>query len=201
MKLTELGVGDVVFLEFGEGDARKVLKSSVHDIVYDGAIVYIPDEGNLAELEELGRLSIRVKSNNRMHSWSNLQIKTKKLLGKDALILRSEAEGHSGNLRDAYRVGVYKKLDFGIAGREKEYSAVVKDISLVGIGLLTLDSFKEGTLLEMLFEDLDFKLPIKAEVVRRVKEGNLTLHGCKIIKPSKELQRYINAKQRNEFKK
>lgn len=118
-------------------------------------------------------------------------------------VLYAAEDGKKVNRRNTYRqfLAYEGKLQFG--KNRKELEVKVRDISVMGIGIIMEEEHDMGELgiLNLEYQDEEFNMPIHvyASPVRMEKlDETRTAYGCRIVQSDTNLGRYIAAKQKSE---
>lgn len=139
--------------------------------------------------------------NDRPYIWVLQCIRLIELSNKDRVhVLVCKDDVDSFNRRNGYRLWLGSNSIIQIGTYRKTDDAIVKDLSMNGIGLIVkLDVKGEvGNIVHVVFEDekTNTKFRLEAIIVRIIEiDEYKKLFGCKLNKESAGIARYINIKQ------
>lgn len=149
----------------------------------------------------VAKFSIGAVHKGKMYYWDRVNIKTIDLGSTFCYIVTSRQESKIINRRDNYRVLLNMKSS--IIMDDNVDLAVIKDISVNGVGLYTRKKDKNdiGKKLDIIFQDGNETFKLNATVVRQddnaLKSGKLL--GCKVNTSNKNMEKYIYEKQRKRM--
>lgn len=126
--------------------------------------------------------------------WPNVRI----INYKNAYILQAPTDGARNNRRSSFRVPVLKKAWFSMEDKDSQY-VLVKDISISGFSIADKKrelNLKEGDQLNIMFEDMNFRLDLDGRVTRIEERDDAITYGMVITNLCPSLSSYINMKQR-----
>ena len=152
------------------------------------------------------KLSISItyaKEDGTVLEWKKCAVKNVRYQKVRYMVLYSAEDGKKVNRRDAYRhfLAYDGVLHFG--KNRKERKVTVRDISVMGVGIIMEEEHEvqDLGLLNLEFHDEEFNMPLQlyAKPVRKEKlDENRTTYGCRIVQSDANIGRYIAAKQKSE---
>lgn len=147
------------------------------------------------------KFSLGAVCKGKMHYWENITIKTVDFGRSFCYIATSKNESVTINRRDNYRLLL--NIKSSIVMDDNVDLAVIKDISIDGIGLFTRrkDIDDLGKELDIVFQDGNETYKLNATVVRQdnkaISSGKLI--GCKVNASNKNIEKFIYEKQRKRL--
>ena len=118
-------------------------------------------------------------------------------------VLYAAEDGKKVNRRNTYRQFLSYDGMPHFGKNRKELEVKVRDISVMGVGIIMEEEhdMKELGLINLEYQDEEFDMPIRvyASPVRMEKlDESRTAYGCRIVQSDTNLGRYIAAKQKSE---
>ena len=162
-------------------------------------------EGRMVRFaNETAKHVINVSENKKAYVYQEVEIYMAKLPTKgnqSAICIQTQEDAKPVNRRDFFRVflGVDGQMKSGKTTRTEE--VVIKDVSASGLGVLCDGAVHvplESTVVVTFIDELTGEtFALECMVVRRKEQSeNKVLYGCKLPKPSNEMEKFVARRQR-----
>ena len=111
-------------------------------------------------------------------------------------------DGKRENRRGAYRLFVGETAFVSMVDKPGNLQVILKDISTTGFGFVYNEEIELNKFCRISCTIDNQKIVLSGNIVRRQKaeNGNI-IYGCRLDRFSKELEKFINTKQREELRK
>lgn len=204
MFLSDLRTGADIFVDVERNEDIYSLVGRVQQTDESGVFILFP---NLSDRQFTfipgDKVSARAKIALKLYKWSIEDWQTKRIDNFDMVNLRTKELGVTFNRRNAYRVPTQTTVN--VSSEEIEsFDAVISDISLVGVALITDKSLAVEDILTFSIHDKAGDIPLTVKVVRvdKQKDGSKYYrYGTMITKSSIGLSKFIAEQQSAELKK
>lgn len=202
MRLVMVPTEELLELTFTYGGKEfsmgvELFKKTAHNVF----IPAILDCGVAIEATKLENAMLTYKTELGYFQFKDLKIRLMKLNSNFIYCVESEQESERVNRREAYRVFVGMEVAIKTtdsAGKERNITAIIKDISIVGLGIVTTYDLNIGDEVEAVYTAKDtMQMLLKGTVVRVVEIENRKgkLYGIKFNSRTETLSKYIMRSQ------
>lgn len=112
------------------------------------------------------------------------------------------ADAKRENRRGAYRLFIGETAFVSMVDKQGNIQVILKDISTTGFGFVYHEELELNKFCRISCTIDNQKIVLSGNIVRKqkVENGNI-IYGCRLDRFSKELEKFINAKQREELRK
>ena len=196
-EFSKLEVGCQLILNIERSKAEltsRIVKHLRHNIV----LISIDNPSKTIDLNNTIVNVLYSNGNNNLFMWTDATI----VCYKGYYLLQVHTDyGEGYNRRKSFRVEFSHAAKLMVPGHGS-YEVVVKDISLTGFAIideLGLLELKPGASVHLKYEDSGYALNLDGNVVRtRLTKEQFTLYGFVITRPCRDLQSYVQTKQRQQ---
>lgn len=203
MDIRELKVGTSILIDIERGGIIYTLKSKVMDTSTTDITILPPydNKGDITELRKRDKVHVRYAENKRILRWECDAWEDTVIEGQKYVRISANGVAENANKREALRLSVGKEVTIKSIRTLETTEVVLKDVSLVGVGIVTTGVFKTGEIFDLTLEDFNHTIPLRIKVIREVTLGDKRLYGCIITKSDKHLRNYITGRQQEEIRK
>ena len=112
------------------------------------------------------------------------------------------ADAKRENRRGAYRLFIGEPATVSMVDKQGSIQVILKDISTTGFGFVHTEEIELNKFCRIACTIDNQKIVLSGNIVRRqnVEKGKI-IYGCRLDRFSKELEKFINTKQREEIRK
>lgn len=206
MLLSELNVGTPVSIKATEKNKSLEFGTEVIGKEDNALRLAVIKEGDavINFCSEKVKLSLLVNDEGKLLDFENIQIYNKKYDGETVHIVFGPSESVIYNRRKTPRFPVNKVCIFSLGEHRKTEDALLHDISMTGIGIVSHEKVRVGDTVRIAFSpNADRTQIILAAKVVRVEElddKSKYFYGCELLKENSALNRYIMDIQREKRK-
>lgn len=116
--------------------------------------------------------------------------------------IMQSSDGKKENRRGAFRLFVGETAYLSVVDNPAAIPVILKDISTTGFGFIYQEDLPIKKFCRISCTIDNQKIVLSGDIVRKqVAENGNTIYGCHMDRFSKELEKFINKKQREELKK
>lgn len=132
--------------------------------------------------------------------WKKIKSKLVKIKNVPYHIIWQSEEGKRQNRRGAFRLFIGEKAQLNAISKHSNDEVILKDISTTGFAFTCITELEIGKSCTIGCVIDNSTLVLSGVIVRKqVLENGITVYGCKLNKFSKELEKFIAKKQREEI--
>lgn len=197
MKLYELPVNTLIELQFIYLDEKHKISAGLlykyADTVYVSAV---KSAGKTISAKKLREFKIYFKTDVSVYSFSDLNPRSISYNGQNLYAIQTNQEAKLIKQQTAYRLFVGAPVCAKVTsqGVTKQVNCILKDISMTGMGILSLKKIDEDAKLEISFRTNDSQpevLTANITHTREFKSGNGYMYGCEFDVPNEIIGKYI----------
>lgn len=201
MKLYELPINTLVELQFYYMNDRHMISSGLlyryADTVY---VTAVKSAGETLSAKKLKEFSLIYKSEAAIYSFSDIKPRSVSYCGQNLYAIQTDQDAKLVDHRNAYRLFIGAKITAKLTsnGKTKQMDCILKDISMTGMGIVSMSKLDEMTKIEISFSVNDNTHEILvASIVhsRQFRSGNGYLYGCEFDVPNVIIGNYVARRQ------
>jgi c-di-GMP-binding flagellar brake protein YcgR len=132
--------------------------------------------------------------------FTNLKIDVSMIMEMRAYLVSTEEDISRLNRREAYRVfigEILKITTISKGGRKRTYEGILKDVSVLGMGVILKSDIEIGSMISILYTYEGLNVYLLGEIIRKEKIGRYRAftYGCKFKDPNNTINRIVILKQ------
>lgn len=201
MKLCEVPINTLVELQFYYLNEKHMVSAA---LLYKYAeTVYVSgvrSAGETVNAKKLRNFNLIYKTDAGVYTFSDLNPRSISYNGQNLYAVPGDQEARLVNHRNAFRlfIGTPVSVKITVNSTTKRMDCILKDISMTGMGIISLNKIEEFAKIEVTFrvnEATDEKLVASIVHSREFKSGNGYLYGCEFDVPNEIIGKYIARRQ------
>ncbi len=132
--------------------------------------------------------------------FNDIKLEVSSIMEKRVYLVFSEADIPRLNRREAYRVFIGEIIKITVVtknGRKRVYEGILKDLSILGMGVILKSDIDIGSSINIAFQYEGLYLPLAGEIIRKEKMNRYRAYtyGCRFKEPNNSIFRVIVLKQ------
>ena len=132
--------------------------------------------------------------------FKDIKLEVSTIMDKRVYLVFSEEDITRLNRREAYRVFIGEIVKITVItknGRKRVYDGILKDLSILGMGIILKSDIEIGSSVNIAFQYEGLNLPLAGEVIRKEKMNRYRAYtyGCRFREPNSSIFRVIVLKQ------
>lgn len=172
--------------------------------------VYIPAicfKGEALKGNLLKNVTLSYTTDKGIYTFENLKLKLSVYDGLNLYAINCNYEAKRLNRRDAFRLFLGDTLNIRLITQDGKFincEGIVRDISALGVGIILKHKVEESATFEVIFNQYPgYKTTIVCKIIRmmRLENNKGYIYGCRLVKESPLLTRFILDKQRQKNNK
>lgn len=197
MKLYEIPINTLVELQFFYLEERHMISAGLlykyADTVYVSAV---KTAGKTISAKKLRDFKVYYKTDASVYSFTNLSPRSISYNGQNLYAIQTSQDARLIKRLTAYRLFIGAPICARITseGVTRQINCILKDISMTGMGILSLKKIDEHAKIEISFrvrENQPEVLTASITHSREFKSGNGYLYGCEFDVPNESIGNYV----------
>ena len=130
----------------------------------------------------------------------DMKLEVSSIMDKSVYLVFSEEDIPRLNRREAYRIFIGEILKISVtskSGRKRVYEGILKDVSILGMGVILKNDIEIGSVISIAFQFEGLSIPLRGEIIRKEKMNRYRAYtyGCKFEEPNNSIFRVMVLKQ------
>ncbi|MHB8129238.1 MAG: PilZ domain-containing protein [Mobilitalea sp.] len=201
MRLIDIEIENKVIIKFKYKD--RPFSMNVDIISKDYKHIVIPsilENNQVVDPSGLSEVEIIYTVKDGIFHFESIELETSMYQGMRVYLASSDNETARVNRREAYRVFIGELVKINVMdenGVKKDLEGVLKNISVLGMGLILKNELEIGTTMSIIYNYEGLNMHLLGKVVRKekVKRYKAYQYGCLFKEPNNAINRVITLKQ------
>lgn len=201
MRLTEIDTENRLIFRFKYKD--KAYSMPVNIISKSTQCIIIPailNRNQVLDPNSITNADLIFTVKDGIYNFQDLKIEASTIMDKNVYLLFSDTDCTKINRREAYRLFVGEILKINVISKDgstKVYDGILKDMSILGMGIILKNDIEIGTMINVQYSYGGICVQLVGEVIRKSKMDRFRAYtyGCKFFEPNNSVFRIIVMKQ------